>query len=109
MALTLPRPLLFHTENLYCPRPPGAVKCPQRFPIYISLCRSVFYGAFVWARRALNRQKRQFPARAVRTSSYNQTAEWICDGPFSWPEPAQLCGAKTWSEALGAHTNAVQI
>jgi hypothetical protein len=25
----------------------------------------VFYGAFVWARRALNRQKRRFPARAV--------------------------------------------
>jgi hypothetical protein len=23
------------------------------------------YGAFVWARRALNRQKRRFPARAV--------------------------------------------
>ena len=24
------------------------------------------YGAFVWARRALNSQKRRFPARAVR-------------------------------------------
>jgi hypothetical protein len=29
----------------------------------ISLCASVFYGAFVWARRALNCQKRRFPAR----------------------------------------------
>jgi hypothetical protein len=26
------------------------------------------YGAFVWARRALNSQKRRFPARAVRLS-----------------------------------------
>jgi hypothetical protein len=25
----------------------------------------VFYGAFVWARRALNSEKRRFPARAV--------------------------------------------
>jgi ABC-type multidrug transport system fused ATPase/permease subunit len=28
------------------------------------LCKSVFYGAFVQARRALNSQKRRFPARA---------------------------------------------
>ena len=34
----------------------------------------------------------------LRTSSYNHTAEWICDGPFSWSEPTQLCGTKTWSE-----------
>jgi hypothetical protein len=27
--------------------------------------KSVFYGAFVWARRALNMQKRRFSARAV--------------------------------------------
>ena len=33
--------------------------------ISVFLCKSVFYGAFVWARRALNRQKRRFPARAV--------------------------------------------
>ena len=31
----------------------------------VSLCKSVFYGAFVWARRALNSQNRRFPARAV--------------------------------------------
>jgi hypothetical protein len=30
-------------------------------------CKSVFYGTFVWACRALNRQKRRFPARAVNT------------------------------------------
>jgi hypothetical protein len=29
------------------------------------LCKYVLYGAFVWARRALNSQKRRFPARAV--------------------------------------------
>jgi hypothetical protein len=31
----------------------------------VFLFKSVLYGAFVWARRALNRQKRRFPARAV--------------------------------------------
>ena len=30
----------------------------------VFLCKSGFYGAFVMARRALNRQKRRFPARA---------------------------------------------
>ena len=32
----------------------------------VSLYKSVFYGAFVWARRALNRKKRRVPARAVQ-------------------------------------------
>jgi hypothetical protein len=31
----------------------------------VFLCKSVFYGTFVWARRAINSQKRRFPARAV--------------------------------------------
>ena len=44
----------------------------------------------------------------LRTSSYNQSAEWICDGPFSWsevrvlsssdctgPMPALYCQART--------------
>ena len=31
----------------------------------VFLCKSVLYGAIVWARRALNSQKRRFPARAV--------------------------------------------
>jgi hypothetical protein len=31
----------------------------------IFLCKSVFYDAFVWARTALNSQKRRFPARAA--------------------------------------------
>ena len=29
------------------------------------LCKSVLYGAFVWAREVRNSQKRRFPARAV--------------------------------------------
>jgi hypothetical protein len=33
--------------------------------ISVSLCKSVLYGAFVWAHRALNSRKRRFPARAV--------------------------------------------
>ena len=32
--------------------------------ISVFLCKSVFYGAFVWARMALNSQKRRFLARA---------------------------------------------
>ena len=33
-------------------------------------CRSVFYGAFGWARRALSSQKWRFPARAVSYGLY---------------------------------------
>jgi hypothetical protein len=45
------------------------MSCPGRSgrlsALSVSLCKSVFYGAFVWARRALNSQNRRFPARAV--------------------------------------------
>ena len=34
----------------------------------VSLCKSILYGGFVWARRALTHQKRRFPARANTTS-----------------------------------------
>ena len=34
--------------------------------ISVFLCKSVLYGAFVWARSALNSRKRRFPARAGR-------------------------------------------
>jgi predicted DsbA family dithiol-disulfide isomerase len=44
----------------YCPGRPGRLSALSVF-----LCKSVFYGAFVWSRRALNRPKRRFPARAV--------------------------------------------
>ena len=44
---------------LHCPHPPGASKRPRRFP----LSKSVFYGAFAWAWRALN-SRRRFLARA---------------------------------------------
>ena len=36
----------------------------------IFLCKSVLYGAFVWARRVLNSRKRRFPARAVALWRY---------------------------------------
>ena len=35
----------------------------------VLLCKSVFYGVLVWARRALNVKKRHFPARAVARSA----------------------------------------
>ena len=41
------------------PGPPGRLSARS-----VSLCKSVFYGAFVWARGALNSQNRRFPARA---------------------------------------------
>ena len=43
-----------------CPGPPGRLSA-----ISVFLSKSVFYGVFVWARRALNSQRRRFPARAV--------------------------------------------
>jgi hypothetical protein len=43
-----------------CPRPPGRLSGLRVF-----LYKSVFYGVFVWARRALNGRKRRFLARAV--------------------------------------------
>jgi hypothetical protein len=43
-----------------CPGPPGG----RLSALSVFLCKSGFYGAFVWARRALNSQKRWFPARA---------------------------------------------
>jgi hypothetical protein len=45
--------------NTYCPRPPGRLSALRVF-----LCKSVLYGAFVRARRALTHQKRRSPARA---------------------------------------------
>ena len=33
----------------------------------------------------------------LRTSSANTSAEWICDGPYSWSEPALFCGTSLWA------------
>eukprot|EP00937_MAST-01D_sp_MAST-1D-sp2_P002994 g2994.t1 len=33
----------------------------------------------------------------LRTSSFNTSAEWICDGPYSWSEPTQYCGTALWT------------
>ena len=43
-----------------CPGPPGRLSALSVF-----LSRSGFYGAFAWARRALDRPNRRRPARAV--------------------------------------------
>ena len=40
--------------------------------------KSGFYGGFVWARRALNRRKRRFPARAVSTDDYGIALIYLC-------------------------------
>ena len=33
----------------------------------------------------------------MRTSSFNTSDEWICDGPYSWSEPARYCGTALWT------------
>jgi hypothetical protein len=48
-------------EGSICPRRSGGGQAPLAF----FLCKSVLYGAFVWARRAPNSQNRRSPARAV--------------------------------------------
>jgi hypothetical protein len=45
----------------HCPGRPGGLSA-----LSVSLCKSVFYGAFVWACRVLMYQKWRFSARAVR-------------------------------------------
>jgi hypothetical protein len=56
----------------YCPGPPGRLSALSVF-----LCKSFFYGVFVWARRALNTQKRRFPARAVPGGVSAQAARML--------------------------------
>jgi hypothetical protein len=58
-----PGALLLTMEwQFYSPYCPGALG--RLSAISVSLCKSVFYGVFAWARRALNSQKRRFPAWA---------------------------------------------
>ena len=33
----------------------------------------------------------------LRTSSFNHSREWICDGPYSWSEPTKWCDTELWS------------
>ena len=51
----------------------------------IFLCKSVLYGAFVWARRALKHQKRRFPARA----------DELYDEPQQWKSPLAFGHGRT--------------
>lgn len=34
----------------------------------------------------------------MRTSSFNTSAEWICDGPYSWSENTTWCGTVLWKD-----------
>ena len=62
--------------------------------------KSGFYGGFVWARRALNRRKRRFPARAdadVSVDFISDTADAGTESrgrclPFSRPSPHSIRG-----------------
>ena len=33
----------------------------------------------------------------LRTSSFNNSREWICDGSYSWSEPTKWCDTELWS------------
>jgi hypothetical protein len=57
-----------------CPGRPGRLSTLSVF-----LCKSVLYGAFVWTHRALNSQKRRFPARAVRAMVTHSAYCWSGD------------------------------
>ena len=59
-ARSLPPKALVKVEANNCPGRRGRLSA-----LSVLLCKSVFYDVFVWARGALNRQKRRFPARAV--------------------------------------------
>jgi hypothetical protein len=62
----------------HCPGRPGRLSALSVF-----LCKSVFYGVFVWARRALNIQKLRFPARAVATPARVGFVSARCGGLLS--------------------------
>jgi hypothetical protein len=71
--------------------------------ITVFLCKSVFYGVFVWARRALkplNSQKRRFPARAGPPQHPAQAGapadQPLPPGKAGWGDnPVSSCGSHT--------------
>jgi hypothetical protein len=66
------------------------------------------YGAFVWARRALNSQKRRFPARTVTAVAEGMYANYVpqlelegCGGTYMLRSPTQpLYNGKVRSTGL---------
>jgi hypothetical protein len=56
--------------------------------VSVLLCKSVFCGDFAWARRALNRKKRRFPARAVAPLGPAQQVGYRCAGGRRHPSRA---------------------
>jgi hypothetical protein len=79
---------------------PDATECPGRrgrlSAIGVFLCKSVLYGACVWARRALAwHQNRRFPARAAdpdELCDYHGSCEPGC-------AEGQVCAATSCDEA----------
>jgi hypothetical protein len=62
--------------------------------ISVFLCKSVLYGAFVWAHRALNSQKRRFSVRAVLSddTGFHYIERSHDDGS----EPSHVPGTRRW-------------
>ena len=56
----------------------------------VFLYKSVFYGAFVWARRALNKQKRRLLARAVAENRADEASAAAEGGDDEIPSAAAL-------------------
>ena len=85
---------------IYCPGPPGRLSALSVF-----LCKSVSYGVFVWARRALNSQKRRSPARADGALYCAVGALWRYPTMMEWSvvggRAANPGGARRPAGALG--------
>jgi hypothetical protein len=76
-----PRGSSSRRPRTHCPGPPGRLSALRVF-----LCKSVLYGVFVWARRALNSQKRRFPAWAAWSRCGRSTRRGARARPSSgWP------------------------
>jgi hypothetical protein len=69
----------------------------------VFLCKSLLYGAFVWARRALNRRKWHFPARADESAAIIDDGGCVFEAldAFSCPIDGALQGAAMSAPARG--------
>ena len=68
----------------------------------VFLCKSTFYGPFVRARRALNRRKWRFPARAVALNPKSTKVRPIAHSPA--PLPWHAVWSHDRSNSLGRRT-----
>jgi hypothetical protein len=84
----------------HCPGPPGPPGRLSALSVFHS--KSCLYGAFVWARRALNSQKRRFSARAATwTETFDVPRALLGGGGGGGSSPRRI-GAARAGDAVGA-------